>query len=685
MDVSGGFLQDLALVLVTGTIAAVVFQRLRLPTVLGYLLAGVVIGPHVPIPFFADVQSVGTLAELGVTLLMFSIGLEFSLRKLVELGFATLFVVALEVALLLWLGFVVAELAGMPPPLAACVGALLSITSTMVVVKNLGERALDGRVRDFVLGVLVVEDLASMLLLALLTAVVSGAGMSGGDFAITAGRLVAFLGALVAGGLVIVPRLLRWVMSRGNREATLLAAIGVCFGFSLLAKVAGYSIALGAFLAGTLAAETGHGKILEPLVRPVRDMFAAIFFVATGMMIDPGVLLEQLPLALVLVGVLLVAKPAGIAVGSVLAGRGLGTGVHAALWLVPLGEYGFLVAQIGQGAERKPGELHALAAAVCVVTVLISPLFAQRAERAAQAAERRLSPRLALFETLHGTWVEALKRRRLAGVRGRIVRIAAWLVLDGALVVAVVIGTSLWLQELERWLAGITGISGAFARAAIIGLAALACVPFCLGIVRAARKLGLLAAEQVLPSPAPGQLDLAESPRRSLVAAVQLAALLVVGAPVLALSQPFLPSLSGVVAVVLACAALALGFKRRVEDLDGHFRAGSAMVLEALSARDSRGQPAWTLEQVSELLPGLGTLGSVSIGTGHGAEGHTLDELELHARTGVQVIGVARGSGGIERVEGARKLEVGDRVALTGTEEQLAAAREALEQRGRDA
>ncbi len=679
MDVSGGFLQDLALVLVTGAIAAVLFQRLRLPTVLGYLLAGVLIGPHVPIPFFADVQSVGTLAELGVTLLMFSIGLEFSLRKLVELGFATLFVVAVEVALLAWLGFVVAELAGLPPPLAACVGAMLAITSTMVVVKHLGERALDGKVRDFVLGVLVVEDLASMLLLALLTAVVSGAGLSGGDFAVTAGRLAAFLGALVAGGMLVVPRLLRWVMSRGNREATLLAAIGVCFGFSLLAKVAGYSIALGAFLAGTLAAETGHGKILEPLVRPVRDMFAAIFFVATGMMIDPAVLLEQLPLALVLVGVALVAKPAGIAVGSVLAGRGLGAGVHAALWLVPLGEYGFLVAQIGQRAERQPGELHALAAAVCVVTVLISPLFAGRAERVAQAAERRLSPRLALFETLHGTWVETLKRRRLAGVRGRIVRLVAWLALDGALVVAVVIGTSLWLAELEGWLAGATGMSSRLARAAIIGVAALACVPFCFGIVRAARRLGLLAAEQVLPSPAAGQLDLAESPRRSLVAAVQLAALLTVGVPVLALSQPFLPSLSGVVAVVLAGAALAFGLKRRVDDLDGHFRAGSAMVLEALSARDSRGQPAWTLEQVSELLPGLGTLGSVSIESGHGAQGRSLDELELHARTGVQVIGVARGSGGIERVEGARLLEVGDRVALTGTEEQLAAARDVLE------
>ncbi|MCY3000416.1 MAG: cation:proton antiporter [Planctomycetota bacterium] len=685
MDVSGGFLQDLALVLVTGAIAAVLFQRLRLPTVLGYLLAGVVIGPHVPIPFFADVKSVGTLAELGVTLLMFSIGLEFSLRKLVELGFATLFVVALEVALLLWLGFVVAELAGMPTPLAACVGAMLAITSTMVVVKNLGERALDGKVRDFVLGVLVVEDLASMLLLALLTAVVSGAGMSGGDFAVTTGRLAAFLGALVVGGMLVVPRLLRWVMSRGNREATLLAAIGVCFGFSLLAKVAGYSIALGAFLAGTLAAETGHGKILEPLVRPVRDMFAAIFFVATGMMIDPAVLLEQLPLALLLVGVAIVAKPAGIAVGSVLAGRGLGAGVHAALWLVPLGEYGFLVAQIGQGAERQPGELHALAAAVCVVTVLISPLFAARAERVAQAAERRLSPRLALFETLHGTWVETLKRRRLAGVRGKIGRIVAWLVLDGALVVAVVIGTSLWLGELERWLAGVTGLSSGIARAAIIALAALACVPFCFGIVRAARRLGVLAAEQVLPSPATGQLDLAESPRRSLVAAVQLAALLTVGVPVLAISQPFLPSLSGVVAVVLAGAALAFGFKRRVDDLDGHFRAGSAMVLEALSHRDSRGQPAWTLEQVSELLPGLGTLGSVAIESGHGAEGHSLDELDLHARTGVQLIGVARGSGGIERVEGARRLEAGDRVALTGTEEQLAAARVALERHERGA
>ena len=236
METVGGFLQDLALVLCSAAVVAVLFQRLRLPVVLGYLLAGMVIGPYVPIQLFADVQNVQALSELGVTLLVFSIGLEFSLRKLLALGPSAVFVTLIEVALVFWLGFSVARAFGWAPREAAFAGAIVSIASTMVAAKLLAEKPVDPRLREFVFGIVVVEDVVSMLLLAMLTALVGGAGMGPGDFAVTALRLGGFLAALIVGGLLLVPRLMRWVMSTGSRETILLAAVGVCFAFSLLAR-----------------------------------------------------------------------------------------------------------------------------------------------------------------------------------------------------------------------------------------------------------------------------------------------------------------------------------------------------------------------------------------------------------------------------------------------------------------
>lgn len=666
-----GFLKDLALVLVTAAVVAVVFQRLRQPVVLGYLLAGLVIGPHVPLPLFADVQSVGTLAELGVTLLMFSIGLEFSLRKLIDLGAAAVFIVALETALLFWLGFSSARLFGFGTEESACIGAIVAIASTMVVAKLLGERSADPRIREFVFGILVVEDLVSMLLLALLTALMSGVGLTAGEFVVSSLKLGAFLAALVAGGLVIVPRLLRWVMATGNREVTLLAAVGVCFGFALLAERAGYSIALGAFCAGTLAAEAGHARILEPMVRPVRDIFAAIFFVAVGMMIDPAVVLEHLPLAIVLTLVIVVGKIGGLSVGGVLAGHGLGKSVRSALWLLPVGEYGFLVAEVGRGAGERGAELHSIAAALCVITVVLEPLWLNRSERVAAALEHRVSPRVAVFETLHATWIESLGRRKVEGRRAEIRRILAWLGLDALLIIAVIVGVSLWMAPLEHWLIEAFELEAVVAQGLLVGAALVCSAPFCIGILRGSRRLAAVLSEQALPSAGSGAADMALAPRRTLYAAVQLATLLGLGVPVLAAVQPFVPARAGV-ALALAAALVTLfvvvrAFRKRVADLDGHFRAGSQVVLESL-VRQGRGG----LDAVSQVLPGLGTLHSVRVSSRSEAVGRTLAEVDVHARSGATVVCIARGEQGWASPTAAHVLQTGDVVAVTGTEEQVA-------------
>jgi CPA2 family monovalent cation:H+ antiporter-2 len=671
-----GFLKDLAMVLITAAVVAVVFQRLRQPTVLGYLLAGLVIGPNVPAPLFADVESVRSLAELGVTLLMFSIGLEFSMRKLLELGRSALFVTAIEVALLFWMGFLVGGLFGWGPRESACLGAIVSIASTMVVAKMLGERPCDPRVRGFVLGVLVVEDVVSMLLLALLTAMLAGADLGPAEFALSSLKLLAFLTALLVVGLALVPRLLRWVMATGSREVILLAAVGVCFLFSLLAKRAGYSIALGAFIAGSVVAEAGHGRILEPLVRPVRDIFAAVFFVAVGMMIDPVLVVQQLPLALTLVAVIVVGKLLGLSLGGVLSGAGIGPSLRGALWLVPVAEYQFLVADLARQSGVRGSELLSVAAAVCVVTVVIAPLLVTRSERIASAIERRLPRRLALFETLYGTWIEALGKGQIGANRRPLARLGLWLAVDTGVILAVVIACSVWRREFASLLDGALGIGRTAADFALLALACLACAPFGFGVLRASNRLARLIAGLALPGEATPHSDMAAAPRRALATTVQVGALIVVGVPVLALSAPFVPSLGALAVVAVVATFAALAFRRRVDDFEGHFRAGSQVVLEALvnQSRAAVEPPkSQAMEQVTALLPGLGSLTAVRIDASSGAIGRTLEDLDLYAHTGASVVCVARGGKGWTAAAD-QALQSGDYLALTGTPDEIARA-----------
>jgi CPA2 family monovalent cation:H+ antiporter-2 len=285
---------------------------------------------------------------------------------------------------------------------------------------------------------------------------------------------------------------------------------------------------------------------------------------------------------------------------------------------------------------------------------------------------------MTVYETLYGTWIEALRSGRPAEGRGRKpLRIGGWLVLDALLVVCVVGGTSLWIEPLTAALLSGLGTSRTVARAVVVFVAALACVPFCIGLLRGARRLGVLLADQALPSAAPGALDLAAAPRRALVSALQLAVLVVVGVPVIAVTQPFLPSLSGLLAVLLLGGVIIVGLRRRGADLEGHFRAGAQVVLESL-VRPGRDTRTHDLALAKGLLPGLGELTPVRIDESSPIAGRTLDGLDLHGRTGATVVCIARGSSGWVAASADRTVAPGDLIALTGTENEIARAKSLL-------
>src|SRR5260370_16642735 len=247
------------MVLCVAAITTVIFQKIRQPVVVGYLLAGIIVGPHVMfIPLLADSERIHTLSELGVILLMFALGLEFSVRKLLRLGPTSGFITALQVGFMIWLGYVCGRALGWTPLESIFTGALLSISSPTIVAKAYDETPVPERLRELAFGVLLAEDLTAVVELAVLTTLASGAAVSAPMMTITIARLILFLVAFVGIGFIVVPPLVRLVVRIKRPETTLVASVGICFGFALLPEHAGYSFALCAFPPSSLVSEPAH-------------------------------------------------------------------------------------------------------------------------------------------------------------------------------------------------------------------------------------------------------------------------------------------------------------------------------------------------------------------------------------------------------------------------------------------
>lgn len=678
-------LHALVIVLAVAAITTVLFQRLRQPVVLGYILAGLLVGPHVPFPLVADRGVVQTLSELGVILLMFGLGLEFSLRKLVQVGPISGVTALVETSIMAWLGSLVGLALGWTPIESVFAGAMVAISSTTIIAKAFDDLKVRGRLRDLVVGVLLVEDLFAIAFMAVLTAVATGAGLSPGALGKTLGKLAAFLGLLLVVGMLTVPRAIRFVRRLERPETLLVTSLALCFGIAYLALAAGYSVALGAFIAGSLVAESGEAHAVEELVRPVRDFFAAIFFVSVGMLIDPALVVRNWVAVAVFVPLVVLGKAAAVTLGGVFTGNGVRASVQAGMSLGQIGEFSFILASLGASLGATRDFLFPLGVAVSAVTILTTPWAIGASGSVAAWVDRKLPHTAQMLFGLYASWIEQLRaapNRRTVGARVR--HIVRALLVDAALVTSIVIGVSLGGGVAVRALVERLGVASGLARAGVIAAAVLATSPFGVGLVVNARRLGLILAAAALPEVGAGRLDLAQAPRRALIAAFQLGATLLALLPVVALTQPFLPSgAPGAVLLGGALLVLGYGFWRSASQLQGHVRAGAQVIVEALAkqAEPAAGaHPADALAAVRKMFPGLGEPVAVRIEPGSAAAGHTLSELALRGRTGATVLAISRSTGPVMVPAAGEVLQVGDVLALAGTQEAIAAARELLAQ-----
>lgn len=684
------FLKSLTMVLCVAAVTTVVFQRLKQPVVLGYILAGLIVGPHVAVPLVADPRVVEALSELGVILLMFSLGLEFSLGKLAKVGPTAGVTAFIQCALMVWFGFLVGRFFGWTTHESLFTGGVIAISSTTIIAKAFDEQGIKGKLREFVVGVLIVEDLIGILLMAVLTAI-SGNGADGGisssALLAPAGRLAVFLVAFIVLGLLIVPRAIRAVNRFGRPETMLVTSIGLCFGGALLAHELGYSVALGAFIAGSLVSESGQGEKIEHLIEPVRDMFAAIFFVSVGMLIDPSLVwLHWAPIA-VLTVVVIVGKVFSVTTGAFLTGSGTRTSVQAGFSLAQIGEFSFIIAALGLSLKATGTFLYPIAVAVSAVTTLTTPWLIRASGPAANFVDRKLPKSLQTFAALYGSWIEQLRsapNRETTGTAAR--RLIKLILLDAAVLAGLIIATAVYGEAgigyiAERW--RLSPVISSAVLAAGFGFLAL---PFAVGIVRMAKRLGTTLAEAALPKKVEErQVDLAMAPRKALVVTLQFVVLLAVGLPLLALTQPFLPAVSsaaGVVVLIAIGVVLLIAFWRGAANLQGHVRAGSEMIVEVLATQTQKGGRAAgdpEIDLMHKVLPGLGDPVPVRLNPGSAAVGKTLAQLNLRGLTGATVLAISRAGHGIIAPTARESLQDGDILALAGTHEAVEDAKSLLE------
>lgn len=659
-------IQDLAIVLLGAGLAGALCKRVGLSVIVGYLLAGIILGPHTPpFSFILDVKRIEALSQIGLVFLMFAIGLGLSLTKLKKMGAAALLATGLGAFLVLNMTQLLGALLGWPPLQSLFVAAMFMVSSSAVIAKivkdmNLGHE----RSGQVALGITVLEDVVAVVMLAVLGSQVTASQATGVGSLLA--NLSAFVVLLVMAGLFFIPRLLRRVEAKADPELQTIVVAGVLFLMALLAVKAGYSLALGAFLLGAMVAEMPQKTGVEKSFSGLRDMFSSVFFVSIGMMIDVKLMVEVWPLILGLGLFTLLVRSLCTGLALVLVGTPPGEARRAALMLMPLGEFTFVIAQLGVSKSVLPAQFYPVAVGVSILTVLITPIVNRHAE-----------PVLRFVEKVEPSFV----RRTLEAYHN-------WLAQLGDLQ-----GDHLWWQLSKKRLvqialevllvSGILSFSGAFLEllqnsplAGMLTPSSLRLVFFTmLGLVvliplfaiwRNFSVLAMIFAELAeTRTRVPGPI--VENSLKAF-SAVAIAYWLFRIAPVASLSK-----LAWLIIVAVLAAVLVV-FSRRLIYWHSKWQGSLKDVFSDHQAVEIRRQRHWMKNSVGWAI----NLQQYLLPEHAACSGSSIADLQVRSRFGCSIVEIERQGHTIIAPEPAMAVYSGDRLLLLGTSEQIDAARAEL-------
>ena len=373
---------DLGLILAAAGITTLIFKKIKQPLVLGYILAGLLVGPHLDFfPSVKDTKNINIWGEIGVIFLLFSLGLEFSFKKLVKVGGSASVTAIVEVVFMLLIGFSAGKLMGWKTMDSIFLGGILSVSSTTIIIRAFEELGVKHKkFAGLVFGVLIVEDLVAILLLVLLSTLAVSQQFAGSEMLISILKLAFFLVLWFLGGIFLIPSFLKATRKLMNDETMLVVSLALCLVMVLLAVKVGFSPALGAFIMGSILAETTQAEKIEHLTKSVKDLFAAVFFVSVGMLIDPKILIDySIPIVIVTLATIF-GKFLSSSLGALLSGQPLKTSVQSGMSLAQIGEFSFIIATLGLTLKVTSDFLYPIAVAASAITTFTTPYLIKHSE-----------------------------------------------------------------------------------------------------------------------------------------------------------------------------------------------------------------------------------------------------------------------------------------------------------------
>lgn len=663
------FIKDLAVVMLVAGLVGWACHRIGLSVVVGFLAAGFVIGPHTPPFSLVSEESIETLGQVGLTFLMFSIGMGLSLRKLRRLGLSLVLATFTGATVMYTLTRALGGAIGLSTVETAFLAAMLMVSSSAIISKVLLETgATHEKSGQMAMGVSVLEDIVAIVMLTILSSLASigGAHASLGS---TLSLLGAFIVLAGVGGMLLVPWLLKKMSLSAGEELPTIVVAGLLFVLAWLAQVAGFSLALGAFMLGAIVAETPHKTQVGRAFEGMRDVFSAVFFVSIGMLIEPKAVASSWLMILGVGLFVLVARPVAVTAGMLLIGGSTRESLRVGLSVTPLGEFSFIIAQMGVAAGAIPSKYQAVAVGVSLITTLVGPLLTKRSEAISNWVATRQPQWMVDIEGYYHRWLERMQQRERQSLlwqmsKKRFIQIGVEILL--------VTGLLVFSEQAFDLVRDYLPVDRSFPRGAeilfwsVLGLLAL--VPL-VAIWRNISALAMLYA----------QVSTQGHPRAAKLAPVAEAGLKGGAALLLLLWLSAILPLSGVARwlPVLAVVVLLLAFlilRRRLiywhsvveVELEQMLNQGDQK-FTGTTAPWMAAHAEWNLTLADCVLPDLAD-----------ARGRTLGELELRTRFGCTVAGVERSGVMVGNPNGDMILYPRDKVLLLGTPQQVAAGKEFL-------
>lgn len=648
---------DLALILGAAGLITLIFKKLKQPLVLGYIIAGLLISPNFKLfPTITDVESVQVWADIGVIFLLFSLGLEFSFKKLVKVGPTAGITGIFEVSLMLLTGYITGRLLGWSLMDSIFLGGIISISSTTIIIRAFEE--LGVKTQKFagsVLGVLVIEDLAAVLLLVLLSTVAVSQHFSSEGILLAVLKLAFFLILWFISGIFFIPSLLKRARKLMTEETMLVLSLGLCLTMVVLATRAGFSSALGAFIMGSILAETPeHEKIIE-LIKPVKNLFGAIFFVSVGMLINLSVLAQYIGPVLLLTTVVIIGKTVNATVGSLIAGQPLKQSLQTGMSLAQIGEFSFIIATLGLTLKVTSSFLYPIAVGVSVLTTFCSPYLIRYSEPAYYWLERHLPE----------SWIIYINRYSSSAQKIR--EVSSWRILLRAYTktiiihMVIIIGLLLIVTKYIRPLLAHEIEDQVVVLEATSAISLILIAPFL--YVLAFRRIEKVSFSRLWVDKVynRGPLILLEALRIALC-------VLIIGF----LLNLFLPVRIALLGACLLIVLIIIIFRNRLQAFYGRLEKRFLSNLKGTA-------PVETTDILPHLVPWDGHLTYFEIQPESPSAGKTLLELSWREHFGINVALIERGSLVINVPGRGERIFPGDRIAVIGTDNELKRFQQSIE------